>query len=55
MHHHHSRLDRQRRATTIAITITITPTVTRWHPAARAAGRNLLAMTPTAFSVFRLG
>ncbi len=33
----------------------ITPTVTRWHPAARAAGWTLLAMTLTALWVFGLG
>jgi hypothetical protein len=51
MHHLHSHRARQRRAATIAIT----PTVTRWHSAARAAGLTLLAMTLTAFVVFRLG
>lgn len=51
MHHLHSHRARQQRATTIAIT----PSVTRWHPAARAAGWTLLAMTLTVFVVFRLG
>ncbi len=40
---------------TRASTIAITPTVTRWPPAARAAGWTLLAMTVTAFMVFGLG
>lgn len=51
MHHDHSRRARQRRAATIAVT----PTLTRWHPAARAAGWTLLAMTVTAFVVYGLG
>lgn len=38
-----------------ASAIAITPTVTRWPPAARAAGWTLLAMTVTAFVVFGLG
>jgi len=49
MHLLHTIRSRQRRAATMVIT----PTVTRWHPAARAAGWTLLAMTLAASVVFR--
>lgn len=38
-----------------AAAMTIAPTVTRWHPAARAAGWTLLVMTLMALAVFSLG
>ena len=46
---HRQRQLRQRAAGAV-----ITPTARRWHPAARAAGWTLLAMTLTAFWLFGL-
>lgn len=46
---HRQRQLRQRPACAV-----ITPTVTRWHPVARAAGWTLLALTLTAFWLFGL-
>lgn len=51
MHYHHAHLHRQRRA---AMPV-ITRTVTRWHPAARAAVWTMVVMVLTAFVLFGLG
>ena len=44
-----------RRPNRTAAQAVVTPTVTRWHPAARATAWTLLAMTVTALWVFGLG